>query len=329
MNDKQQLQALGAEHTQRFDADLEWLARNVHEWNEWATHVFKSKLIDKPVWLRALSVTDVFSREQWATRRAELQNKPSWDDAPAWAEWLAQHSSGYWCWGLGEAKPASNGLWYSPEMGTAELNCMGGEVLGDWRDTLERRPNGAKQPATKEDECHPIGTEKAEAVAQHLLALLKSNPRWLDSGTLAEIVELADAELVKRDDAVCGGQRFLDAHWFERGELPPVGTVCLYVISDHRSCEVEITAHTKLGICFVEIGKLGENYVSKTAELHRFRPLQTERQRVASEMVDVMMAIPVSELKTGSEHAMDMALAIYDRFLSKQGGDNADATAPL
>ena len=32
------------------------------------------------------------------TRRAELINRPSWDDAPEWAEWLAQDESGEWFW---------------------------------------------------------------------------------------------------------------------------------------------------------------------------------------------------------------------------------------
>ena len=68
-----------------------------------------------------------------------------------------------------------------------------------------------------------------------------------------------------------------DNGWFERGELPPVGKLCLYVVSDRLSAEVEITAHAKFGLCFVEVGKSGENYVSKTAELHRFRPIRTER----------------------------------------------------
>jgi len=79
-----------------------------------------------------------------------------------------------------------------------------------------------------------------------------------------------------------------DNKWFERGELPPVGTVCLYVVSDRLSAEVEITAHAKFGLCFVEVGKSGENYVSKTAELHRFRPVRTER--------DVLLSIIVEEM---------------------------------
>ena len=79
-----------------------------------------------------------------------------------------------------------------------------------------------------------------------------------------------------------------DNKWFERGELPPVGTVCLYVVSDRLSAEVEITAHAKFGLCFVEVGKSGENYVSKTAELHRFRPIRTERAVLLSIIVEEM-----------------------------------------
>lgn len=79
-----------------------------------------------------------------------------------------------------------------------------------------------------------------------------------------------------------------DNGWHERGELPPVGAVCLYVVSDRLSAEVEITAHAKFGLCFVEVGKSGENYVSKTAELHRFRPIRTER--------DVLLSIIVEEM---------------------------------
>ena len=79
-----------------------------------------------------------------------------------------------------------------------------------------------------------------------------------------------------------------DNGWFERGELPPVGKVCLYVVSDRLSAEVEITAHAKFGLCFVEVGKSGENYVSKTAELHRFRPIRTERDVLLSVIVEEM-----------------------------------------
>ena len=73
--------------------------------------------------------------------------------------------------------------------------------------------------------------------------------------------------------------------WHKNGELPPVGEVCLYVVSERLCVEVEITAHAKLGICFVQVGQSGESYVSKVAELHRFRPLRAERDKAIDEMV--------------------------------------------
>lgn len=97
--------------------------------------------------------------------------------------------------------------------------------------------------------------------------------------------------------------------WHERGELPPVGVVCLYVVSDRCSAEVEITAHAKFGLCFVEIGKSGECYVSKTAELHRFRPIRAEREKAIDEMVSL-----VEPLAT----YMEFAGAIYDAGMYKE-----------
>lgn len=97
--------------------------------------------------------------------------------------------------------------------------------------------------------------------------------------------------------------------WHKNGELPPVGEVCLYVVSDRLSVEVEITAHAKLGICFVQVGQSVESYVSKVAELHRFRPLRTEREKAIDEMVSL-----VEPLATYREFAG----AIYDAGMYKE-----------
>jgi len=97
--------------------------------------------------------------------------------------------------------------------------------------------------------------------------------------------------------------------WHRNGELPPVGEVCLYVVSERLSAEVEITAHARFGLCFVEVGKSGECYVSKTAELHRFRPIRTEREKAIDEMVSL-----VEPLATYREFAG----AIYDAGMYKE-----------
>lgn len=111
------------------------------------------------------------------------------------------------------------------------------------------------------------------------------------------------------------GFKFERNDWFERGELPPVGGLCLYVVSDRLSAEVEITAHAKFGLCFVEVGKSGESYVSKTAELHRFRPIRTVR--------DVLIDIIVSQgfLSGGGTASGEIADAILSAGFKRDGGD--------
>ena len=113
-----------------------------------------------------------------------------------------------------------------------------------WRDTLEKRPEEFKP-----------SIEEANRLAQEFKPFTS--------------IEDNQEQEMKQDNG-----------WLERGELPPVGCLCLYVVSDRLSAEVEITAHAKFGLCFVLVGTSGESYVSKTAELHRFRHIRTEREKL-------------------------------------------------
>ncbi|BBS88087.1 hypothetical protein [Aeromonas media] len=320
--------------------DLDWLARNVHVWAEDWTHVRKCPVHHEAKWMASLSPNaeykDWRTKQQWLTRRAELQNKPSWADAPEWANWLAQDEEidvkgvgGGWFWY--KRCPTPRTAWDADD-GLTVFSGAHGAVLGDWRDTLERRPADLSSAAvikrldeatqnvlaavpalmdekySFEPEFMPVSVsnetvqlERPIAVAGtgngsaaesafligRVIDLLRTSVDHFSANELAELHQLCDAELTKRDAAVCGGQKYLDAQWFERGELPPVGAVCLYVVSDRLSAEVEITAHAKLGLCFVQVGQSGESYVSKTAELHRFRPIRTEREVAIEEMCNV------------------------------------------
>ena len=89
-----------------------------------------------------------FTKEQYLERKAELQNKPSWKGAPEWAQYLVQNSIGLWTFTRYEPRPNSAGGWSMDRDVPRDGNRMcvnvkdevGGEVFGDWRDTLERRP---------------------------------------------------------------------------------------------------------------------------------------------------------------------------------------------
>lgn len=132
------------------ETDLDWLARNVHVWREGANYVcvnhtdggyvFHEHNRNCAIW---------FTKAKWLARRAELQNKPSWKDAPEWAEWLAQDDDGEWKWlGSNPSKYidgwTANKLSCCKKVGAYGAVIEKGTILGDWRDTLEKRPEQAE-----------------------------------------------------------------------------------------------------------------------------------------------------------------------------------------
>lgn len=134
--------------------DLTWLARNVHEWPEIITGgtfgpcvsiPALAKLVDgKLQWLTATPAAELAStKEQWLARRAELENKPDWKDAPEWAVWLGQCAGGDWEWyeDDGEHTPYAlpGGNYWIHNM-RGQVSGHKGEVLGHWCGTLEHRP---------------------------------------------------------------------------------------------------------------------------------------------------------------------------------------------
>lgn len=125
------------------ETGLDWLARNVHVWvpNE----LLRMKPCDngngtfRASW--CYSGDGGFTKDQWLARRAELQNKPSWDDAPEWARWLAQDEDGQWKWLGGHGMPVKYVDGWTAVKFKVYCNGM---ALGDWRDTLEKRPEQAE-----------------------------------------------------------------------------------------------------------------------------------------------------------------------------------------
>lgn len=120
--------------------DLTWLARNVHHWHKDGARLgVVGRENGYPDYRFPLS-TDVdhgFTREQWIARRAELQHKPSWKDAPEWAEWLAQDSYGRWGWF--QQRPVTKSLAWFVNGGNYHISSPSCLVIGCWQDTLEQR----------------------------------------------------------------------------------------------------------------------------------------------------------------------------------------------
>jgi len=62
-------------------------------------------------------------------------SKPSWNDAPEWAMYLAKDENGVWTWFEHEPRQSDGGWWYS-FLGRMEEVCD----EGDWKASLEKRP---------------------------------------------------------------------------------------------------------------------------------------------------------------------------------------------
>lgn len=64
--------------------------------------------------------------------------KPSWDDAPPWALYLAQDADGGWWW-FGRKPLMYKDFWAIPDSGPADRQSFAGFSV-DWQESLERKP---------------------------------------------------------------------------------------------------------------------------------------------------------------------------------------------
>lgn len=65
-------------------------------------------------------------------------SKPSWDNAPDWAWFIAQDQDGTWC--FYEEIPHRIKTGWIQDLGTQSEDCGEGDFNEDWLSTLEPRP---------------------------------------------------------------------------------------------------------------------------------------------------------------------------------------------
>ena len=131
------------------ESGLDWLARVLHKWPDGGGITllgrgcsFFDTGVGRSVHVYAVDGSDytTIKEKDWLARRAELQEKPSWAHAPEWAEYMAQSPNGHW--EFFAVKPRAKCWWRHPigERSSANSASIRGAILGDWRDTLEKRP---------------------------------------------------------------------------------------------------------------------------------------------------------------------------------------------
>lgn len=153
------------------ETDLDWLARNVHVWpcgkhQPWCYVYWKGG--QRAVSGNCITVIQPCVRVEmsdWLARRAELQNKPSW----AGHQWpqIFQNEDGHWFGARAgwDFKAHIGGGWKGE--GVSLLRDDGeylrsGTILGDWRDTLEKRPEEFKPFTSIEDNQDQVLTQQQD-----------------------------------------------------------------------------------------------------------------------------------------------------------------------
>jgi hypothetical protein len=246
------------------ETGLDWMARNVHVWPDGMREVLVCypRNVDALIWSCVSSNAGWINKEQWLARRAELQNKPSWDLSGSWSKYLAQDMDGEWKW-LGENPSLGDEYWTADEL---RSQCKG-VVIGDWRDTLEKRPVDLSEQAV---------TERLQEATANVLAAAPELMK--DKFKFEPFVSVEDNQ---------GQKMKQDNGWFERGELPPVGARCVALLGIAPKANCEVIAKTERQM----VVKWEENGLMDVIDLDvhvAFRPIPTER--------DVLLSIIVEEM---------------------------------
>ena len=171
------------------ETDLDWLARETEgEWFGNSTHIARDGLSDY-LWANEPRLPHCrgrhryhwFTKAQYLERKAELQNKPSWSDAPEWGEWLAQDEDGEWKWLAGLPGKYVDG-WTAVKI----KGCCKGSALGDWRDTLEKRPE-----QTIADICREVtGENRHEEIFEPFVSVEDAQQELSELEMLAKVSHL-------------------------------------------------------------------------------------------------------------------------------------------
>ena len=79
-------------------------------------------------------------------------SKPNWNNAPEWAQWVAQDADGQWTWYDRKPMQFNTHIWYNDSQYFVAYN---DEANNNWQKTLEERPVSVNSIDEKEAVNHP------------------------------------------------------------------------------------------------------------------------------------------------------------------------------
>jgi len=235
-------------------------------------------------WLHVKGLRFICIRPEFKLRKAERQKKPSWKDAPDWAQWLAQDCSGQWRFHTAKPQliPSS---FIAPESFHAvagrSIRSTSGEVIGDWRDTLEQRPTNSTCVADGLREIREAFTDWGIHLAGAQVAHKGTTPNGMHKLEVtmggSHIIDFYEKFEPKLADLV---------DWYDYTNqkalrLPPVGVECQYALNGSSmfwGCEV-ISHHNIVIRCPHLVGDDGMGLQVVKYGSIEFRPLDWDRNQ--------------------------------------------------
>lgn len=203
----------------------------------------------------------ICTRDEFNQRKAERQNKPNWADAPEWANWLAQDEDGVWF--FHEVKPNQDidGFYSNTMQDTPKEK---GEVIGNWQDTLEKRPDY-------------VEINFPERVSG--LGIWDDFSESSDNDTPEVMFDVKLPSGVYKPK-----EQDMSNNWYEKGELPPAGEKVIAIDkrtnADGNKCELRYISS--------EVCVLYDIYDDCEFAVHpchvEFLPLRTETDKLVEQM---------------------------------------------
>lgn len=235
---------------------LEWICRRVHKWDDRFRFVCVCfSYPNEPVgvnWANeSICGIDQFTHQEWLSMREKLQNKPKFADHPD-AKCFVQNADGQWFKSDTDSEiyPIDDsGFWRMTGYGYwTAIN--EGIVLGDWRDTLEKR------------------TELETKTGQNEMTITTQDNSWHERGGLPPVGTVCEAKYT--DFAMANIDRLM-----------------LELISNANQSswfQIKVVSAAEDDVFFVASGYPRALNV-KALE---FRPLRTEREKAIDEMADAV-----------------------------------------
>lgn len=238
--------------------------------------------------------TIICTKEQFESEAKRMQNKPNWDDAPVWANYLMQSEDGGWS--FYERSPMEN---FGSNTFTGSANRKG-HVFGDWKKTLEKRPykksplgkyewgkeyltNGKRPDLPDDVEVSVYGGNYSDVIVQVRFAPWTWIKRFKITDPCYKPVDEVSEISESKPDAETASEK-PESNWHERGELPPVGSRFeSYFAKDTEpkwnKGKVAYSSNEHTILVFDD----GEENYYETGDLKKiakFRPIRIEREKV-------------------------------------------------